>query len=172
MKRYIALMIAALLCVQTLFVCNVAYAAVTPLNNLIPNGDMETDTVPAGWTVSGSATGSTLSIVTDSANPNNKVLRFDGTNNTGTISYCSNTSANTSSGYLVNGYYYSFRIRLVEKNTSSNVYLYTQAKGQRQNATDRPLLEIGQWVTMSGTVNATDRKLSFKILETKARNSL
>ncbi|MBO5407928.1 MAG: S-layer homology domain-containing protein [Clostridia bacterium] len=166
MKRYIALMIAALLCVQTLLVCNVAYAAVEPLNNLIANGDMEGDTVPTGWAVSSSASGSTLSIVADSENPDNKVLRFDGSANTGSISYCSNAVT------LRTGYYYSFKIRLAAEDTHQNVYLYTQVNAQRQNNnTDRPKLNIGEWITVSGYVSSNDRKLSFKIVNNQSTSS-
>ena len=94
MKKCIALLTAVILCMQTLFVCQVAYAAVEPLKNLVIGGDMETDDVPAGWKVSGSSSGSTLSIVDDdvSSEPN-KVMRFDGTNNTGNISYISHSAA-------------------------------------------------------------------------------
>ncbi len=161
MKRYIALMIAALLCMQTLFVCNVAYAAATPLNNLITDGDMETDAVPAGWAVSSNAPGSTLSIVTDSANPNNRVLRFDGTGNTGNISYCSNSVS------LSSGYYYSFKIRVAADDTNTgNIYLYTQVNAQGANTTDRPKLRKGEWITVSGYVSGSGRKLSFKMVST------
>lgn len=169
MKRYIALMIAALLCVQTLFVCNVAYAAATPLNNLIVNGDMETDAVPAGWVVSStSAQGAELSIVDDSENSGNKVLRFDGTNNSGTTSYCSNSSIT-----LRTGYYYSFKIRLAAEDTHTNAYLYTKANAQRANETDRPKLRIGEWITVSGTVPAsnTDPVLSFKLVNNTSTSS-
>lgn len=169
MKRYIALMIAALLCVQTLLVCNVAYAAVEPLNNLIANGDMETDTVPTGWAVSSSsARGAELSIVDDSVNPGNKVLRFDGTNNSGTTSYCSNSSIT-----LRTGYYYSFKIRLAAEDTHNNAYLYTKANAQRQNETDRPKLRIGEWITVSGTVpdSNTDPVLSFKLVNNTSTSS-
>lgn len=162
MKRCIALLTAVILCMQTLFVCEVAYAAVEPLKNLVTDGDMETDDVPAGWKVSGSSSGSTLSIVDDSENPGNKVLRFDGTNNTGSISYISNSVA------LKSGYHYSFKIRQAAEDTNANVYLYTKVNAQSANNTCRPKLKKGEWITVSGTIDTNSRELTYKMISNQA----
>ncbi len=162
MKRCIALLTAVILCMQTLFVCNVAYAAVEPLKNLVTDGDMETDDVPAGWKISTSSSGSTLSIVDDSENPGNKVLRFDGTNNTGSISYISNSVV------LKSGYHYSFKIRQASEDTNANVYLYTKVNAQSANDTCRPKLKRGEWITVSGTIDTNSRELSYKMISNQA----
>lgn len=168
MKRCIALLTAVILCMQTLFVCEVAYAAVKPLKNLVTDGDMETDSVPAGWAISSSVTGATLSIVDDdmSSQPN-KVLRFNGTSITsGSISYISNSAT------VKTGYYYSFKIRLASDDTNTgDIHLYTQINAQKTNATDRPKLSKGEWVTVSGTVDADSRKLTFKMVNNVTSSS-
>lgn len=166
MKRYIALLTAVMLCIQTLFVCEVAYAAVKPLKNLVTDGDMETTEVPAGWAISSSASGSTLEIVDDeeSSQPN-KVLRFDGTNNTGSISYISHSAA------VKSGYYYSFKIRQASDDSNSNVYLYTKINNQSANDTCRPKLKKGEWITVSGIVDTDSRALSFKMISNQASSS-
>ncbi len=163
MKRCIALLTAVMLCIQTLFVCEVAYAAVKPLENLVTDGNMETDDVPAGWTISSSASGSTLEIVDDdvSSQPN-KVLRFDGTNNTGSISYISNSAT------VKTGYYYSFKIRQASDDTNTNVYLYTKINAQSANDTCRPKLKKGEWITVSGIVDTDSRVLSYKMISNQA----
>ena len=150
MKRSIALLTAVIRCMQTWFVCEVAYAAAKPLKNLVTDGDMETDSVPAGWAVSGSASGSTLTIVddTESSQPN-KVLRFDGTNNTGSISYISHNATVNS------GYYYSFKIRLASDDTNrANVYLYTKIYSQSANDTCRPMLKKAEWITTAVSLHS------------------
>lgn len=166
MKRYITLLTAFILCMQTLFVCEVAYAAVKPLKNLVIDGDMETDDVPAGWAISSSASGSTLEIVDDeeSSKPN-KVLRFDGTNNTGSISYISHSAA------VKSGYYYSFKIRQSSDDSNSNVYLYTKINNQSANDTCRPKLKKGEWITVSGIVDTDSRALSYKMISNQASSS-
>lgn len=163
MKRCIALLTVVMLCIQTLFVCEVACAAVKPLENLVTDGDMEITEVPAGWTISSSSSGSTLEIVDDdlSSQPN-KVLRFDGTNNTGSISYIANSVD------VKSGYYYSFKIRQAADDTNANVYLYTKINAQSANDTCRPKLKKGEWITVSGTVDNDSRVLSYKMISNQA----
>ncbi|MBQ2614889.1 MAG: S-layer homology domain-containing protein [Clostridia bacterium] len=166
MKRCIALLTAIILCMQTLFVCEVAYAAVKPLKNLVTDGDMEIDEVPTGWAISSSSSGSTLEIVDDdvSSQPN-KVLRFDGTNNSGSISYISHSAT------VKSGYYYSFKIRQATDDTNANVYLYTKINAQAKDDICRPKLKKGEWTTVSGIADTDSRVLSFKMINDQASST-
>ena len=135
------------------------YAASGPLRNVIECGDMETESVPAGWVISSSAKGSTLEIVEDTADPENKVLRFDGTGNTGTISYISYNEV------LTNGteYYYTYKIRLAEDDANT-IKLYSYM-GLTPATSERKLLSK-EWLTRSGTLKGDGTtKMNFKIIK-------
>ncbi len=125
--------------------------------NLIANGDMEGDVNK--WKASSSVTGAVVSLVQDSQNPANQVLRYDGTNiSAGKISYV------TYSNVLTEGqsYYYSYKIRLVESKTYDGaVYSYNK-NHTAHNDVARPELTT-EWTTRSGVFTAKDTSYNFKI---------
>ncbi len=125
--------------------------------NLIANGDMEGDANK--WKASSTVTGAVVSLVEDSHDPTNQVLRYDGTNiSAGKISYV------TYSNVLTEGksYYYSYKIRLVESKTYDGaVYSYNK-NHTAHNDVARPELTT-EWTTRSGVFTAKDTSYNFKI---------
>ena len=142
------------------------YAANAPLRNIVEGGDMETETVPAGWVVSSSASGSELEIVEDTQDPTNHVLRFDGTSNNGTISYMSYSEP------LASGteYYYSYKIRIAEEDTNTGSLYAYMGLTTGVNDDHRPPLSK-EWVSRSGKLNGTGAKMSFKIISNQGSQS-
>ncbi|MDD3744333.1 MAG: Ig-like domain-containing protein, partial [Lentimicrobiaceae bacterium] len=170
MKRILSQITLTLFCIQLFTAYNPStnvYAANAPLTNLVENGDMEVDDVPVGWTVSSSSAGSKLEIVTDTEDSSNRVLRFDGTANTGTISFMSYSEP------LANGkeYYYTYKIRIA-KNDSNTGPLYAYVGINTTSVTDyaRPPLSK-EWVTRSGQVVGANNKLSFKVISNQGSQS-
>lgn len=125
--------------------------------NLVVNGNMEGDV--NNWKASSTVTGAVVSLVKDSQDANNQVLRYDGTNiSSGKISYV------TYSNVLTEGksYYYSYKIRLVESKTYDGaVYSYNK-NHTAHNDVARPELTT-EWTTRSGVFTAKDTSYNFKI---------
>ena len=125
--------------------------------NLIVNSDMEGS--ENKWKASSTVEGAVVSLVKDSNDPTNQVLRYDGTNITkGKISYV------TYSGVLTVGksYYYSYKIRIAEDNPyEGDMYSYNK-NHTAHSGVARPKLSTG-WTTRAGTFTAKDTSYNFKI---------
>ena len=169
MKKLFTQIMLSVLCIQLVMgglpAFNV-YAANEPLRNVVECGDMETETVPSGWVVSSSASGSELEIVEDFEDPTNHVLRFDGTSNAGTISYMSYNEA------LANGteYYYHYKIRIAEEDANTGSLYAYMGLTTAVNDDHRPPLSK-TWVTRSGKLTGSGSKMSFKIISNQGSQS-
>lgn len=175
MKRLFTQVILSVFCIQLIMssFISVNVFAVAPLVNLVECGDMETDTVPEKWADGYNSTyyspGYVGEIVVDSKDSTNRVYRFDGTNNTGNLSYICYDEP------LVSGkeYYYSYKIRLAENDTNTgNLYVYMGLTGGKTPYdTYRPLLSKDEWATCSGTLTGEGKRMSFKIISEQGTSS-
>ena len=137
--------------------------------NLVENGDMQ-DQENNKWVPhDSSAVGSVVKIVEDSKDPSNKVLQFDGTNNTGSISYMSYPDLTLTKG---SRYYYSYKIRLVKCEDTSITKFYAYNNNfTGTNNLHRPEI-TDSWITRSGIIeNAGANKFNFKITNTYTSSS-
>ena len=138
-------------------VVNADAASEAGFTNLIANGDMEGDV--NNWKASSTVTGAVVSLVEDSKDPENKVLRYDGTNITeGKISYVGYKDVLTKD----ETYYFSYKIRMVESKTyTGNMYAYNKNHTATTELA-RPKVTT-EWATRSGTFTAKDTSYNFKI---------
>lgn len=128
-----------------------------PFVNLVANGDMEGDV--NNWKASSSVTGAVVSLVEDSADPTNHVLRYDGTKITsGTTSYMGYSNLLTEGKQ----YYYSYKIRQAQDDTNTgDMYAYNQNHTEKTEF-DRPMV-TKEWVNRSGYFKAQKTSYNFKI---------
>ena len=95
---------------------NAADVAGAGLTDVAVNGNFD-EALADTWVLS-SAAGGDLSVVTDSKDPSNKVLRYDGTNNSKSISYINYTGAEPNKTY-----YMTMKIRMADVESNTPVHL-------------------------------------------------
>ena len=121
------------------------------------------------WAISGSASGS-LTIEDDTKDSSNKVLRYDGTGNTGTYSYINYATATAN-----HTYYMSLKVRVAETDsTSGNMYLYANSLGGEAKAyysSTRPKITKDGWAICSGIVTPTSNNIGFKVISDQTKSS-
>ena len=145
---------------------NAAEVSSSPFTNLVENGDME-DITNNNWVASKNSSGSVVKIVEDSSDPSNHVVQFDGSENTGTMSYLYYSVAIAKN----HKYYISYKIRLVECKDANvtKCYAYNGNNGTYSTDTQplkRPEIST-EWTTRSQIVttgNSDATSFNLKIL--------
>lgn len=167
MKRLFTQIMLSVFCIQLIMssFISVNVFAAEPLVNLIENGDMEG--LVNNWKSAGSVKGADISLVEDTSDPTNHVLRYDGTNITeGSISYVAYNNVLTSG----EKYYFHYKIRMAKDDTNEgDLYAYN-SNHTATTETDRPKLSK-EWVTRSGEFTAQVTSYNFKITNTYTSSS-
>lgn len=119
------------------------------------------------WKASKNVTGAVVSLVQDTAEPTNHVLRYDGSKITkGDYSYVAYSDVLE----VGKEYYFSYKIRMAECDTNTgNLYAYNQ-NHTATNEKDRPKLSK-EWVSRSGVFKAVATSYNFKITSTVTSSS-
>lgn len=169
LKKIISLIVSLGIIISTLAgITTVSATEVTDagFTNIAVNGSFDED-LGSTWTISASAEGS-LTTVVDTKDPSNKVLRFDGTKNTKSISYI-----NYGGGELNKTYYFSMKVRVAEDDTTTgNMYLYANSLsgvGKSYYGATRPQITKDGWAVCYGvaTTSATSKNIGFKVISTQ-----
>lgn len=172
-KRLISMFLSLAMIISCLTAIPTIAQAATGFTNFVENGNMESTWDASKWVKSSQIEGPTIGPVadTDTANPGNTVLRFDGTTTTsGKLSYMRYVTK------LAKGtkYYYSYKVRLAATDTNDTtatpLYLYTDLNSAKGTAA-RPKLSKN-WEARSGIITpAQETNISFKVCNSDQQSS-